>query len=163
MSLRPRAVNFDETWAKIRETLESVVTLKKIPRAVWNDRFSYPLLFREVQHTTCTLTVDFWSVLAEFWLLWWRHFATILFVVQLTAYYIVVWIWYIKPIDKSKSYTATKRHEKGGNFQNVAYYHFNMVPNVIIAITLYVLSDGGKAFKSHCHWWFNKIVWSKVS
>ena len=44
MSLRPRAVNFDETWAKIRETLESVVTLKKIPRAVWNDRFSYPLL-----------------------------------------------------------------------------------------------------------------------
>ncbi|KAJ7380067.1 Cullin-2 [Desmophyllum pertusum] len=40
MSLRPRIVNFDETWAKIRETLESVVTLKKIPRAVWNDRFS---------------------------------------------------------------------------------------------------------------------------
>lgn len=33
-------MNFDETWAKIRETLESVVTLKKIPRAVWNDRFS---------------------------------------------------------------------------------------------------------------------------
>lgn len=42
MSLRPRIVNFDETWAKIRETLESVVTLKKIPRSVWNDRFSYP-------------------------------------------------------------------------------------------------------------------------
>ncbi|XP_022795965.1 cullin-2-like [Stylophora pistillata] len=40
MSLRPRVVNFDETWAKIRETLESVVTLKKIPRSVWNDRFS---------------------------------------------------------------------------------------------------------------------------
>lgn len=33
-------MNFDETWAKIRETLESVVTLKKIPRSVWNDRFS---------------------------------------------------------------------------------------------------------------------------
>ena len=46
MSLRPRAVNFDETWAKIRETLESVVTLKKIPRAVWNDRFSYPFPFQ---------------------------------------------------------------------------------------------------------------------
>lgn len=49
MSLRPRTVNFDETWAKIRETLESVVTLKKIPRAVWNDRFSYPLRVKEVQ------------------------------------------------------------------------------------------------------------------
>ena len=53
MSLRPRTVNFDETWAKIRETLESVVTLKKIPRAVWNDRFSYPLLFKEVQCILC--------------------------------------------------------------------------------------------------------------
>ena len=42
MSLRPRVVNFDVTWAKILETLQSVVTLKKIPRAVWNDRFSYP-------------------------------------------------------------------------------------------------------------------------
>lgn len=33
-------MNFDETWAKILETLQSVVTLKKIARAVWNDRFS---------------------------------------------------------------------------------------------------------------------------
>lgn len=121
------------------------------------------LCFSGKCNTRLALWLYFWSVLAEFWLLWWQHFATILFVVQLTAYYIVVWIWYIKPIDKSKSYTATKRHEKSGNFQNAAYYHFNMVPNVIIAITLYVLSDGGKAFKSHCHWWFNKIVWSKVS
>ncbi|XP_068715782.1 cullin-2-like [Montipora foliosa] len=40
MSLRPRLVNFDETWANILETLQSIVTLKKIARAVWNDRFS---------------------------------------------------------------------------------------------------------------------------
>lgn len=33
-------MNFDKTWAKILETLQSVVTLKKIVRAVWNDRFS---------------------------------------------------------------------------------------------------------------------------
>ncbi|KAK2561191.1 Cullin-2 [Acropora cervicornis] len=41
MSLRPRLVDFDVTWTKILETLQSVVTLKKIARAVWNDRFSY--------------------------------------------------------------------------------------------------------------------------
>ena len=31
-------MNFDETWAK---NVESVVTLKKIARAVWNDRFVF--------------------------------------------------------------------------------------------------------------------------
>ena len=34
-------MNFDETWAKILETLQLVVTLKKIARAVWNDRFVF--------------------------------------------------------------------------------------------------------------------------
>lgn len=57
-------MNFDETWAKIRETLESVVTLKKIPRAVWNDRFSYPFASRfeicdcSTFVTSCTPIVD---------------------------------------------------------------------------------------------------------
>ncbi|EDO49091.1 predicted protein [Nematostella vectensis] len=40
MSLKPGVVNFDETWAKILKTLKAVVTLEKIERAVWNDRFS---------------------------------------------------------------------------------------------------------------------------
>lgn len=33
-------MDFDVTWTKILETLQSVVTLKKIARAVWNDRFT---------------------------------------------------------------------------------------------------------------------------
>lgn len=40
MSLRPKRVNFDTTWAQLKETVEGVVTLGKVKRQVWNDRFS---------------------------------------------------------------------------------------------------------------------------
>ncbi|XP_047513558.1 cullin-2 [Pieris napi] len=40
MSLKPQEVNFDETWSKLRETVEGVVGLQAIERAVWNSRFS---------------------------------------------------------------------------------------------------------------------------
>lgn len=49
-------MNFDETWAKILETLQSVVTLKKIARAVWNDRFSYPCTFLSFSISYVSLT-----------------------------------------------------------------------------------------------------------
>ncbi|CAG0902644.1 unnamed protein product [Darwinula stevensoni] len=40
MSLKPRPMNFDDTWPLIKDTLLGVITLRKIPKAVWNDRFS---------------------------------------------------------------------------------------------------------------------------
>ncbi|ODM94965.1 Cullin-2 [Orchesella cincta] len=40
MSLRPKQVNFDETWGTLRRTIEGVVTLSKVPRVEWNDRFT---------------------------------------------------------------------------------------------------------------------------
>ncbi|CAK1546405.1 unnamed protein product [Leptosia nina] len=40
MSLKPRYVNFQETWAKLKETIADVVALQAIERSVWNSRFS---------------------------------------------------------------------------------------------------------------------------
>ncbi|XP_072948504.1 cullin-2 isoform X2 [Epargyreus clarus] len=40
MSLKPRNVDFDETWAKLKETVAGVVSLKSVERSVWNSRFS---------------------------------------------------------------------------------------------------------------------------
>ncbi|CAG4986212.1 unnamed protein product [Colias eurytheme] len=40
MSLKPRYVNFQETWAKLKETVAGVVALQAVERAVWNTRFS---------------------------------------------------------------------------------------------------------------------------
>ncbi|VVD02442.1 unnamed protein product, partial [Leptidea sinapis] len=40
MSLKPRHVNFEETWSKLRETISGVVSLRAVERAVWNSRFS---------------------------------------------------------------------------------------------------------------------------
>lgn len=40
MSLRPKHVDFDETWGILRRTIEGVVTLSKVPRVEWNDRFT---------------------------------------------------------------------------------------------------------------------------
>jgi len=40
MSLKPRRVDFDATWGVILETVRGVVTLDKVARATWNDRFS---------------------------------------------------------------------------------------------------------------------------
>lgn len=43
MSLKPRVVDFDETWNKLLTTIKAVVMLDYVERATWNDRFSYPL------------------------------------------------------------------------------------------------------------------------
>ena len=43
MSLKPRVVDFDETWNKLPPTIKAVVMLEYVERATWNDRFSYPL------------------------------------------------------------------------------------------------------------------------
>lgn len=43
MSLKPRVVDFDETWNKLLTTIRAVVMLDYVERATWNDRFSYPL------------------------------------------------------------------------------------------------------------------------
>uniref|UniRef100_A0A668TE23 Cullin-2 n=1 Tax=Oreochromis aureus TaxID=47969 RepID=A0A668TE23_OREAU len=40
MSLKPRMVNFDETWNKLLTTIKAVVMLDYVERATWNDRFS---------------------------------------------------------------------------------------------------------------------------
>lgn len=42
MSLKPRVVDFDETWNKLLTTIKAVVMLDYVERATWNDRFSYP-------------------------------------------------------------------------------------------------------------------------
>lgn len=44
MSLKPRVVDFDETWNKLLTTIKAVVMLDYVERATWNDRFSYPIL-----------------------------------------------------------------------------------------------------------------------
>ncbi|XP_023597717.1 cullin-2 isoform X3 [Trichechus manatus latirostris] len=40
MSLKPRVVDFDETWNKLLTTIKAVVMLEFVERATWNDRFS---------------------------------------------------------------------------------------------------------------------------
>ncbi|XP_068094700.1 cullin-2 [Hyperolius riggenbachi] len=40
MSLKPRVVDFDETWTKLLTTINAVVKLDYVERATWNDRFS---------------------------------------------------------------------------------------------------------------------------
>ncbi|XP_028027074.1 cullin-2 [Bombyx mandarina] len=40
MSLKPRHVDFQETWANLKETVAGVVGLKAVDRIVWNTRFS---------------------------------------------------------------------------------------------------------------------------
>ncbi|RVE42940.1 hypothetical protein evm_012393 [Chilo suppressalis] len=40
MSLKPRNVDFQETWANLKETVAGVVGLQSVERAVWNTRFS---------------------------------------------------------------------------------------------------------------------------
>lgn len=42
MSLRPRRVDFDQTWSTLLETVNGVITCGSVARATWNDRFSYP-------------------------------------------------------------------------------------------------------------------------
>ncbi|XP_026317421.1 cullin-2 [Hyposmocoma kahamanoa] len=40
MSLKPRNVDFQETWANLKETVAGVVGLRSVERSVWNTRFS---------------------------------------------------------------------------------------------------------------------------
>ncbi|XP_062517542.1 cullin-2-like [Corticium candelabrum] len=40
MSLKPRQVDFESTWATLKQTCESVTRLRKVKRDEWNDRFS---------------------------------------------------------------------------------------------------------------------------
>uniref|UniRef100_A0A914M4W7 Cullin N-terminal domain-containing protein n=1 Tax=Meloidogyne incognita TaxID=6306 RepID=A0A914M4W7_MELIC len=40
MNLRPRAVNFDDVWSKLKETAEAIISLKPIERLTWDHNFS---------------------------------------------------------------------------------------------------------------------------
>ncbi|XP_057320792.1 cullin-2 [Microplitis mediator] len=40
MSLKPRKVDFKQTWGVLQETVKGVITLGDVPRSTWNDRFS---------------------------------------------------------------------------------------------------------------------------
>lgn len=40
MSLKPKKVDFQETWDVLQETVKGVITLGNVPRSTWNDRFS---------------------------------------------------------------------------------------------------------------------------
>lgn len=40
MSLKPKEVDFNETWKSLQETVKGVITLGNVPRAIWNERFS---------------------------------------------------------------------------------------------------------------------------
>lgn len=40
MSLKPKKVDFNQTWNILQETVKGVITLANVPRATWNDRFS---------------------------------------------------------------------------------------------------------------------------
>ncbi|XP_034937978.1 cullin-2 [Chelonus insularis] len=40
MSLKPKKVDFGQTWGVLQETVKSVITLADVPRSTWNDRFS---------------------------------------------------------------------------------------------------------------------------
>ncbi|XP_065220060.1 cullin-2 [Planococcus citri] len=39
MSLKPKEINFNETWNDLQKTVYGVITLSNVPRPVWNDRF----------------------------------------------------------------------------------------------------------------------------
>ena len=40
-----RIVDFEATWERISDTVERVLLALPLERAVWNERFSYPLCF----------------------------------------------------------------------------------------------------------------------
>jgi len=42
MTLCPADVNFEDTWGKIKYTIERVLAWLPVPKRDWNDRFSYP-------------------------------------------------------------------------------------------------------------------------
>ncbi|TRY79639.1 hypothetical protein TCAL_11956 [Tigriopus californicus] len=40
MSLKPKRVDFTQTWSNLKETMTGVIMFSNVPRAVWNDRFT---------------------------------------------------------------------------------------------------------------------------
>jgi len=43
MSLKPKIVEFVDVWPRLRCIAESVITLTKVERSVWNTSFRYVL------------------------------------------------------------------------------------------------------------------------
>lgn len=41
MSLKPKRVNFNETWQDLKDTIKEVITLGNVKRDIWNNRFGY--------------------------------------------------------------------------------------------------------------------------
>lgn len=39
MSLKPKRVNFTETWEDLKETVKEILVLGPVKRHIWNDRF----------------------------------------------------------------------------------------------------------------------------
>uniref|UniRef100_A0A4W6G7M8 Cullin-2 n=1 Tax=Lates calcarifer TaxID=8187 RepID=A0A4W6G7M8_LATCA len=62
MSLKPRVVDFDETWNKLLTTIKAVVMLDYVERATWNDRFSYPMpTFLESEEKVLVMYHRYWD------------------------------------------------------------------------------------------------------
>lgn len=40
MSLKPKPINFTEKWNSLKETVKGVITLDRVPRDAWNERFN---------------------------------------------------------------------------------------------------------------------------
>ncbi|VVC31679.1 Cullin, N-terminal,Cullin, conserved site,Cullin repeat-like-containing domain,Cullin homology,Cullin [Cinara cedri] len=40
MSLKPKTINFTEKWNSLQETMKGVITLDRVPRDAWNERFN---------------------------------------------------------------------------------------------------------------------------
>ncbi|XP_050536894.1 cullin-2 [Daktulosphaira vitifoliae] len=40
MSLKPKPINFTEKWNSLQETVKGVITLDRVPREAWNERFN---------------------------------------------------------------------------------------------------------------------------
>lgn len=41
MNLRPRQVNFEEAWNKLRNTVEAIVQLQYVKRITWDHNFRH--------------------------------------------------------------------------------------------------------------------------
>lgn len=40
MTLRPERIDFDHTWSRLRQTLESVIKVRRVTRNEWTERFT---------------------------------------------------------------------------------------------------------------------------
>jgi hypothetical protein len=55
MSLKPKRVDFNQTWNVLQDTVKGVITLADIPRATWNDRFRYSTLREQGELFNCLI------------------------------------------------------------------------------------------------------------